>query len=72
MSNFDNYTPTTIESYFKSQLVLSKKKGKHVKSESDSSDDEINELEALVTKRLEEEEVNTKVNYLLSMFHAPK
>ena len=55
MFNFDNYTPTTVESSFKSQLVLSKKgKGKHVKSDndSDSSSDDLDELEALMTRRL--------------------
>jgi hypothetical protein len=51
MSNFDSYTPATIESSFKSQLILSKKKGKYVKSQSDSYDDEIDEIEALVEKR---------------------
>ena len=50
MSNFDNYTPTTIEFSFKSELVLSKMKEKYVKSDSDSSDDELDELEALITK----------------------
>lgn len=51
MSNFDNYTPTTVESSFKSQLVLSKRKGKHVKSDSDTFDDDLDELEALIAKR---------------------
>ena len=50
MSNFDNYMLATIESTFKSQLILSKKKGKHVKSESDCSNDEIDDLEALIAK----------------------
>ena len=50
MSNFDNYTLTTIESSLKSQLILSKKKGKHVKNESDNYDDEIDELEAIIRK----------------------
>ena len=50
ISNFDNYTPATIESTFKSQLVLSKRKGKYVKSDSDSYDDEIDELEVLIAK----------------------
>ena len=48
MFNFDNYTPT-IESSFKSELVLRKKgKEKHVKSDSDTYDDE---LEALMDRR---------------------
>ena len=48
MSNFDNYTLATIESNFKLELVLSKKgKGKHVKSDSDTSGDE---LEALIAR----------------------
>ena len=51
ISNFDNYISTTIESVLKSQLILSKNKGKHVKSESDSSNDEIDELESLIVKR---------------------
>lgn len=50
MSNFGNYTPATIESSFKSQLVLRKRKGKHVKSDSDSSNDDIDELEAQIAK----------------------
>ena len=50
MSNFDSYTPATIIFAFMSQLLLSKKKGKHVKSESDSSNDDIDELEAFIAK----------------------
>ena len=50
MPKFDNYTPTTIGSSSKSQVILSKKKGKYVKSESDIFDDEIDELEALLGK----------------------
>ena len=50
MCNFDNYTHATIDQYdFKSQIILNKKgKGKHVKSDSDNSDDE---LEALIARR---------------------
>lgn len=63
MSNFDNFTPTSIELAFKLQLVLSKKeKGKYVKSDSDTSDDELDELEALMARRLPRR--NTKVNFL--------
>ena len=51
MSNFDNYTPATIENAFKSQLTVSKKKGKYVKIKSDIFDDDIDELEALIAKR---------------------
>ena len=50
MSNFDKYTFDTIESTFKSQLVLSKRKRKHGKSDSDTFDDELDELEALIKK----------------------
>ena len=41
MSNVDNYTPTTVEFSFKSQLVLRKSIGKHMKSDSDTSNDEL-------------------------------
>ena len=52
MSNFDNYTPNTIESCFKSQLDVCKKgKGKNVKSDSDTFDYELDELEALMARR---------------------
>lgn len=53
MSNFDNYTPTTIEYSFKSQLVHKKKgNGKYVKSDSDTYDDELDKLEVLMARRL--------------------
>ena len=68
MPNFDNYTPTTIECSFKSQLVLSKKKGKHVKSESDSFDDEISKLESLISKRFGRGRGKYKHNYLSFFF----
>lgn len=49
MSNFDNFTPSIIEYAFISLLVLSNKgKGKCVKNESDVSNDELDELEALM------------------------
>lgn len=51
MSKFDNYTPISIESSFNSQLVLSKRKEKYEKSDSHSSNDEIDELEALIAKK---------------------
>lgn len=50
MSNFDNFTPTSIEFDFKSQLGLSKGGNiKYWKSDSDTSNDE---LEALMVRRL--------------------
>ena len=50
ISNFDNYTLATIESSFKSQLILRKRKDKHVKSDSDTFYNELDELEALIAK----------------------
>lgn len=52
MSNFDNYTPATIESTFKSQLILRKRKDKYVKINSDSSNYEIDELENPYCKKI--------------------
>lgn len=53
MSNFDNFTPTSVESSFESQLVISKKgKGKCVNSDSNASDDELDKLESLIKRRL--------------------
>ena len=53
MSNFNNFTLAYVDFSFKSQLVLSKKgKGKYVKSDSDTFDDELDDLEALMARRL--------------------
>lgn len=52
--NFDIFTTPTIESSFKSQLVLNKskkKKGKYEDSESEPFDDYLEDLEALMVRR---------------------
>ena len=73
MLNFDNYTPATIKSSFKSQLVLSKKgKGKHVKNENDTSDDEFDELDALMARRLQRGKGNYKGKHPIIFFSCKK
>lgn len=55
LSNFDNFIAPTIGFSFKSQLVLhmsKKKKVKYEESESESSKDDLVNLEALMTRRL--------------------
>ena len=50
LSDFDNFTTPAIESSFNSQLVLhepKKKKGKYEDSENESSNDDLENLEAL-------------------------
>jgi hypothetical protein len=55
LSNFDNYSPTSVEFAFKTKLTLDrsnkKKKIKYMESDSES-DDDLDELEALLAKRL--------------------
>ena len=55
LSNFDNYSPASVETIFKVQLTpdesKKKKKRKHVSRNSGSNDD-LDELEALLVKRL--------------------
>ena len=75
MSNFDNFTPTTGESLFKSQLVLSKKgKENYMKSDSDSdtSDDELDDLEALMARRLPRGKGKYTGKLLIIFFHVKK
>ena len=55
MSNFDNFNAPSIEFSFKSQLVLhksKKKKRKYEVSEGESSNDDLEDLEALMARRL--------------------
>lgn len=57
LSNFDNFRTENVESSFKDKLSLKeskekkKKKIKHVSSDSDTNEDDVKELEALLARR---------------------
>ena len=75
LSNFDNYKPENIESAFKAKLSLKdfeetrqkKKKGKvkHVSSNSDIDEEDIEQLEALLARRFHRGKSKFKVTYYL-------
>ena len=60
LSNFDNYKPEIIESSFKAKLLLKdsnekkyrkKRRIKYVSSDSETNEEDINQLEALLARR---------------------
>lgn len=73
--NFDNYKTSSIECVFKSQLTLNgskrKKKRKHVESDSESIDD-LDELEALLERRLPKGKVKYKGKFPIIYFTCNK
>ena len=58
LSNFDNFTPRSVDTTFSAKLTLDdskdkkkkKKKVKYVDSDSESNDEDIEELEALISR----------------------
>ena len=57
LSNFDNYKLESLESAFKAKLMLKdfdekkKKKIKHMSSDSNTNEEDVNQLEALLARR---------------------
>ena len=60
LSNFDNYKPESLESAFKAKLLLKdsdekkqrkKRRIKHVSSDSDTREEDVEQLEALLARR---------------------
>ena len=74
LSNFDNYRPENLESTFKAKLLLKdtkemkpkkkKRKIKYASSDSNTNEDDVEQLEALLLEDFIEEKLNSRITFL--------